>query len=164
MTLDHHEAGRRLRHLDEAVTVGVLADGSLAVIDRIERVIGIGGLELLAGHAAGHAFGGPFEVLHGIDAGGDVAVREQQAEDRLRAEGDIGVDPEQVGERFLRQELEHDLVAAAGDQALAVEVQDTGKAEMRAVERQAEHAGDIVHADPGDVAGGREHHAHRFQG
>jgi hypothetical protein len=61
VALDHHEAGRRLRHLDEAIAVGVLADASLAVLDRIERIIGIGGLELLARHAGGNALGRPVE-------------------------------------------------------------------------------------------------------
>jgi hypothetical protein len=41
VALDHHEAGRRLRHLGEAIAVGVLADAGLAVFDRIERVVRI---------------------------------------------------------------------------------------------------------------------------
>src|SRR5205809_8086654 len=40
-----------------------------------------------------------------LNAGGDVAVRQQQAKDRLRAECDVGIDPEQVGE-VLGQELD----------------------------------------------------------
>src|SRR5262249_9458331 len=164
MALDHHEAGRRLRHLDEAIVVCVLADAGLAVIDRVERVIGIGGLELLPRHAGGYALGRPVERLHGIDAGGDVSVCQQQTKDRVRVECDVGVDPKQVGERFLGEELEHDLVAAARDQAFAVEMQDAGKTNMRAVEGQAENACDVVHADPRNVAGGRKHPPLRLRG
>jgi hypothetical protein len=79
-------------------------------------------------------------------------------------EGDVGIDPEQVRERFLRQEFEHDHVAAARDQALAVEMQDAGKTKMSAVQRQAEYARDVIHADPRYVAGRREHGLHRLQG
>jgi preprotein translocase subunit SecD len=149
-------------HLDEALVVDIRAHPARAVIDRIEWVFAISVFEQLLRRAGGNAFGRPLEILHRIDAGGDVAVRQQQAEDRLRVEGDVGIDPEQVSE-LLRQELHHHLVATARDQAFAVEMQDAGQAEMRAIQRQAEDAGDIIHGDRGDVTGSREHHAHRLQ-
>src|SRR4029450_13852769 len=67
----------------------------------------------------------------------------------------ISESPEEVGERLLRQELEHDLVAAARDQALAVHVQDAGKAAILRAEGQAEYARNIVHAAPRTAAPSR---------
>jgi hypothetical protein len=88
------------------------------------------------------------KILYRIDAGGDVAVGAQQAEHGLRLEGDVGIDPEQVCEGFIRQEFQHDLVATAGDQAFAVQVEDAVEPEMRGIERHAEDARHIVHRDP----------------
>ena len=47
VALDRHEAGRRLRHLDEALGVDIAGSPARAVIDRIERIFGVAILELL---------------------------------------------------------------------------------------------------------------------
>jgi hypothetical protein len=106
----------------------------------------------------------PVEALDRVDAGGDVAVGLQQAEHRLRLERDVGIDPEQVRVLLLRQELEHDHVAAAGDQAFAVKMERAGQPDVLRIEREAERARDVVHADPEDVARGRKQHVHGIQG
>jgi hypothetical protein len=69
-----------------------------------------------------------------------------------------------MGQRFVGQELDHHVVARAGDQAFRIHVQDALQSELRAMQRQLEDAGDIMHADRRDVARGRKHHLHRFQG
>jgi len=99
-----------------------LADAGLAVPDRVERIIGKRSFNCRRVIPAGQTLGWPVESLHRIDTGDHVAVGLKQAEHGFRLEGDIGIDPEQVRERFLRQEFEHDHVAAARDQALAVQM------------------------------------------
>ena len=79
-------------------------------------------------------------------------------------EGDVGIDPEQMGEMLLGEKLHHDLVAPARDQAFAVQVQDAGQAEMGGIERHTEDAGDVVHRHRRDVAGRGEQNVHRFEG
>src|SRR6185312_574599 len=46
MPLDHHEAGRSFRHLDEGVGVNMGAHLASAMTDRIERIVGVAKLEL----------------------------------------------------------------------------------------------------------------------
>jgi hypothetical protein len=162
--LDHHEPGRRLRDFGEALVVDIAVHFGGAVIDRIEWIFRVSKLELPVGHRSGDALIRPFEILHRIDTGGDVAIRLQQPKHRLGAEHDIGIDPEQMRELFLGKEFANDVVAAAGDQALAVQMQSAGQTEMSGVERHAEDAGDVVHRHRRDVAGRREQYVHGFKG
>jgi hypothetical protein len=164
MALDDHEAGRRLGDFDEAVAIGKLADLGRAVRDRIERIVGIAVLELLLRGTGGKTFSRPVHRLHRIDAGGNVAVGQQQPEHLIRTEDDVGIEPEQMRELLLGQELHDDLVTAARDQALAMQMQRAWQTEMPSVERHAEDAGDVVHRHRRDVAGRREQDVHGFQG
>ena len=162
LPLDAHEAGRRLRHFDEAVGVDKFA-GGFAVIDRIVRKFAVAQLELPARHPLREAALRPVEALHRIDGGADVAVRQQRPADRLRPERDIRIDPEEVGQRLVLEELDHHLVAAPGDEAFGMHVQDMIEPEALGVVGQVEDAGYVVHADRRDVAGGREHDLHGLE-
>lgn len=164
IALDAHEAGGRLRHLDEAVAVGIGADLFLAVADRVEGEFGVAILELDARRPRRQAGGRPVHALHRVDARRDVAIGEKQAADGLRGEGEIGIDPEQMGQRFVGQETNHHLVARPGDQALGMHVQDRVEAEPLIMQRHLVDAGHVVHADGRDVARRREHSFHGPQG
>jgi|NGEPerStandDraft_6_1074524.scaffolds.fasta_scaffold533554_1 hypothetical protein len=50
-----------------------------------------------------------------------------KAAHRLRREGDVGIDPEQVGEGFVSQEFDHHFVARAGDEAFRMHMQDANR-------------------------------------
>jgi hypothetical protein len=92
----------------------------LALPAGVHGIAGVQRLKPLARRSLRNAIGGPILALERIDAGGDIAVRKQQTKRRLRRIADIGVDPEQMRELRISQEISDAIVARPRHQTIAV--------------------------------------------
>ena len=130
----------------------------------IHRIALVERLEARPRRALGHAARRPGLALQRIDPRGDVAVGEQEPEGRLRAEADIGIDEEQMGEVRIGEEDGDAIVAAAGDEAVAPpQVELERKSFARAGPLEGEDPERIVETDHPAIAGRGHKRQKRFQ-
>jgi len=118
-TLDAHKAGRRFADFHESIGI----DDQRYVFAKPAGVDGVAGIELLEALAScpvRDAVGWPVLALERIGAGGDIVIREQKPKRRFRRIADVRIDPEQMGELQVGEEICDAIVARPRDETIAV--------------------------------------------